>query len=84
MSSVGDAIFKWSWWIMGYQIGFSIILGFAVGYIARKILRYSEERYYRVLMYILLHTNRYIFRKWIDKESFLVYAIALAVSCIIT
>ncbi|KAI8079240.1 Cation/H+ exchanger [Thamnidium elegans] len=60
MNTVGEAIFKWSWWIMGYQIGFSIVIGFVVGYIARKILRFSEER------------------KWIDKESFLVYAIALA------
>ncbi|GAA5800593.1 hypothetical protein HPULCUR_006029 [Helicostylum pulchrum] len=60
MSTVGEAIFKWSWWIMGYQIGFSIVIGFVVGYVARKILRFSEER------------------KWIDKESFLVYAIALA------
>ncbi|KAI9343710.1 Cation/H+ exchanger [Pilaira anomala] len=60
MNTVGEAIFKWSWWIMGYQIGFSIIIGFVVGFIARKILRFSEER------------------KWIDKESFLVYAIALA------
>lgn len=45
MNTVGEALFKWSWWIMGYQIGFSIIIGFVVGFIARKILRFSEERY---------------------------------------
>lgn len=44
MSTVGDAILKWSWWIMGYEIGFSIIIGFLVGFVARKILRFSEER----------------------------------------
>lgn len=49
MSTVGDAIFKWSWWIMGYEIGFSIVIGFVVGFIARRVLRYSEERY--VILY---------------------------------
>lgn len=60
MENFSDAIFKWSWYIMGYEIGFSIIIGFAVGYVARKLLKFSEKR------------------EWIDKESFLVYAIALA------
>ncbi|KAI7883816.1 Cation/H+ exchanger [Mucor mucedo] len=60
MATAGDAVLKWSWYIMGYEIGFSIFIGFAVGYVARKTLRFSEER------------------NWIDKESFLVYAIALS------
>lgn len=82
MTTVSDAIIKWSWWIMGYQIGFSIIIGFAVGYVARKTLRFSEERYYffENLYLFLLTSTITITRKWIDKESFLVYAIALSVS----
>ncbi|KAL7331196.1 hypothetical protein PS15p_203420 [Mucor circinelloides] len=60
MSSATEAIFNWSWYIMGYQIGFSILVGFVVGYVARKTLKFAEKR------------------EWIDKESFLVFAIALA------
>jgi NhaP-type Na+/H+ or K+/H+ antiporter len=62
MSTVGEAILKWSWWIIGYEIGFSIVIGFLVGFVARKILRYSEERYCKyyifhdsVIMHILIH-----------------------------
>ncbi|ORE13353.1 Sodium/hydrogen exchanger [Rhizopus microsporus] len=57
--STSEAIYKWAWGIMGYDIGLSIIIGFVTGYMARKLLRLSEER------------------EWIDKESFLVYTIAL-------
>ncbi|KAK4520034.1 uncharacterized protein ATC70_008162 [Mucor velutinosus] len=60
MSSATEAVFKWSWYIMGYEIGFSILVGFFVGYVARKTLKFAEKR------------------DWIDKESFLVFAIALA------
>ncbi|RCH95520.1 hypothetical protein CU097_014047 [Rhizopus azygosporus] len=57
--STSEAVYKWAWNIMGYDIGLSIIIGFVTGYMARKLLRLSEER------------------EWIDKESFLVYTIAL-------
>ncbi|CEI96039.1 hypothetical protein RMCBS344292_10209 [Rhizopus microsporus] len=57
--STSEAVYKWAWSIMGYDIGLSIIIGFVTGYMARKLLRLSEER------------------EWIDKESFLVYTIAL-------
>ncbi|RCH92529.1 hypothetical protein CU098_009453, partial [Rhizopus stolonifer] len=60
MSSIKEALFQWSWYVMGYEIGFSMVIGLAVGMAARKLLKFSEKR------------------KWIDKESFLVYAIALA------
>jgi uncharacterized membrane protein (Fun14 family) len=48
MANVSEAIFKWSWYIMGYEIGFSIIIGFTVGYVARKVLKFSEKRYYAI------------------------------------
>lgn len=79
MENFSDAIFKWSWYIMGYEIGFSIIIGFAVGYVARKLLKFSEKRYYSIDKSTIAFLIN-IHREWIDKESFLVYAIALAVS----
>ncbi|KAI8647216.1 Cation/H+ exchanger [Parasitella parasitica] len=60
MPSIMVALSKWSWFILGYEIGFSILVGFLVGYIARKTLKFAKQR------------------DWIDKESFLVFAIALA------
>lgn len=60
--SVGAAIGRWAYWIMAFQILLSIVIGFVVGYIARKLLKFAEQR------------------NLIDKESFLVYSIALAVS----
>lgn len=56
----GQAIGKWFYWILAFQILLSIIIGFVVGFIARKALKFAEQR------------------KMIDKESFLVYAVALA------
>ncbi|KAI9309210.1 Sodium/hydrogen exchanger family-domain-containing protein [Cunninghamella echinulata] len=59
-TSTGSAIGKWAYHVMIYQILLSIIFGFVVGYIARKLLKAAETK------------------KLIDKESFLVYAVALA------
>lgn len=56
----GAAIGKWAYWIMAYNILLSIVIGGVVGYIARKVLKYAEQR------------------KLIDKESFLVFSVALA------
>ncbi len=60
--NTGAAIGKWAYWIMAYNILLAIVIGFVAGYIARKLLKYSEQR------------------GMIDKESFLVFAVALAVS----
>ncbi|CEP08860.1 hypothetical protein [Parasitella parasitica] len=57
---VGPAIGKWAYWIMAYNILLSIVIGFVAGYIARKLLKYAEQK------------------RFIDKESFLVFAVALA------
>lgn len=61
----GAAIGKWAYWIMAYNILLSIVIGGVVGYIARKVLKFAEQR------------------KLIDKESFLVFSVALAVSLIL-
>ncbi|KAL0084383.1 Sodium/hydrogen exchanger family-domain-containing protein [Phycomyces blakesleeanus] len=58
---VGPAIGKWAYWTVCYQILLSIAIGFVVGYVARKLLKFAETR------------------RMIDKQSFLVFAIALAV-----
>jgi NhaP-type Na+/H+ or K+/H+ antiporter len=57
MTSASEAIFKWSWYIMGYEIGFSIVIGFAVGYVARKILKFSEKRYVILFTHDLFLTS---------------------------
>ncbi|ORX50878.1 hypothetical protein DM01DRAFT_1408872 [Hesseltinella vesiculosa] len=57
---VGPAIGEWAYHVLVYEILLSIVIGFVVGYVARKLLKLAETK------------------KWIDKESFLVYAIALA------
>ncbi|CAO3643810.1 unnamed protein product [Cunninghamella blakesleeana] len=57
---VGSAIGEWAYHIMVYDILLSVILGFLVGFIARKLLKLAEKN------------------KLIDKESFLVYAVALS------
>lgn len=62
MDSAGAAIGKWAYWIMGYNVILSCIIGFAAGYVARKLLQLSEQR------------------RFIDKESILVFSVALAVS----
>ncbi|GAA5805596.1 hypothetical protein HPULCUR_011116 [Helicostylum pulchrum] len=60
MDSTGAAIGKWAYWIMGYNVILSCIIGFAAGYVARKLLQLSEQR------------------RLIDKESILVFSVALA------
>ncbi|KAI8070788.1 Sodium/hydrogen exchanger family-domain-containing protein [Gongronella butleri] len=57
---VGPALGEWAYHVLVYEILLSTIIGFAVGYVARKLLKLAEKN------------------KLIDKESFLVYAIALA------
>ncbi|KAH8555565.1 Sodium/hydrogen exchanger family-domain-containing protein [Umbelopsis sp. PMI_123] len=56
----GQAIGKWFYWILAFQILLSIVIGFVVGFIARKALKFAEQK------------------QLIDKESFLVFAVALA------
>lgn len=56
----GKAIGLWFGETWGYTIILSIIYGIAVGWIAKELLHYAEER------------------KFVDRESFLVFAIALA------
>ncbi|KAI9276007.1 Sodium/hydrogen exchanger family-domain-containing protein [Sporodiniella umbellata] len=58
--STGAAIGKWFYWIMAFDILLSIVVGFVVGHVARKLLKYCEKK------------------KWIDKQSFLVSSVALA------
>ncbi|ORY04493.1 hypothetical protein K493DRAFT_311348 [Basidiobolus meristosporus CBS 931.73] len=57
--TTGEAIGKWFYMIWAYQILLSIAIGAIVGYIARKLLYFSETR------------------ELVDKESFLVFSIAL-------
>ncbi|KAI8343119.1 Sodium/hydrogen exchanger family-domain-containing protein [Chlamydoabsidia padenii] len=57
---IGDAVGKWAYYILAYEIFFSIFIGFLVGFAARKLLKMAEKK------------------SLIDKESFLVYAIALS------
>ncbi|CAG8499918.1 11164_t:CDS:10 [Funneliformis mosseae] len=40
----GEAIGKWVYFILGYQIVLSIIIGFIIGYVARKLLYFAEAR----------------------------------------
>ncbi|RIA94034.1 Cation/H+ exchanger [Glomus cerebriforme] len=42
--SSGSAIGKWFYYIIGYQILLSIVIGFLIGYVARKLLRFAKER----------------------------------------
>lgn len=42
--NTGAAIGKWAYWIMGYNVLLSCIIGFVAGYVARKLLKYSEQR----------------------------------------
>ncbi|ORX93814.1 hypothetical protein K493DRAFT_222597 [Basidiobolus meristosporus CBS 931.73] len=57
--TTGEAVGKWFYMIWAYQILLSIAIGAIVGYIARKLLYFSETR------------------ELVDKESFLVFSIAL-------
>jgi sodium/hydrogen antiporter len=57
---VGKAIGLWLGETWGYTIILSIIYGTVVGWLAKELLHYAEER------------------KWVDRESFLVFAISIA------
>ncbi|KAI4132745.1 MAG: hypothetical protein LQ347_002479 [Umbilicaria vellea] len=59
----GGARLAMAYWFgetWGYTIILSVVYGFAVGWIAKELLHFAEER------------------KFVDRESFLVFAIALA------
>ncbi|CAK7223601.1 hypothetical protein SCUCBS95973_005234 [Sporothrix curviconia] len=56
----GKAIGLWFGETLGYTILLSVVYGAVVGYIAKELLHYAEER------------------KFVDRESFLVFAISLA------
>jgi NhaP-type Na+/H+ or K+/H+ antiporter len=56
----GDAMGLWFAFTWGYTIILSIIYGAVVGWVAKELLHFAEERNY------------------VDRESFLVFAIALA------
>lgn len=63
----GGARLAMAYWFgetWGYTIILSVVYGFAVGWIAKELLHFAEER------------------KYVDRESFLVFAIALAVGSI--
>ena len=60
----GKAIGYWFGETWGYTILLSVIYGAAVGWLAKGLLHWAEER------------------KYVDRESFLVFAITLAVSCV--
>ena len=59
----GTAIGLWFGETWGYTIILSVVYGATVGWIAKELLHWAEERHY------------------VDRESFLVFAITLAVRC---
>lgn len=60
--SAVNAMGAWFGETWGYTILLSVVYGATVGYIAKELLHWAEERHY------------------VDRESFLVFAITLAVS----
>lgn len=60
--NAGTAVSMWFYETWVYEILLSVIYGATVGWIAKEMLHWAEER------------------KYVDRESFLVFAIALAVS----
>jgi len=58
----GKAIGYWFGETWGYEILLSVLYGAVVGWIAKELLHWAEER------------------KYVDRESFLVFAITMAVS----
>jgi NhaP-type Na+/H+ or K+/H+ antiporter len=60
----GKAVGLWFSEIWVYQIMLSVVYGAVVGWIAKELLHFAEER------------------KYVDRESFLVFAVALAVSAV--
>lgn len=63
--TAGTAIGMWFYETWVYEIILSVVYGATVGWIAKELLHWAEER------------------KYVDRESFLVFAIALAVSLLI-
>jgi len=45
-TSVGEEIGRWAYGVLVYQILLSIAYGFLIGFVARKTLRWAEERQY--------------------------------------
>lgn len=43
--NTGAAIGKWAYWIMAYNILLAIAIGFVAGYVARRLLKFAEQRY---------------------------------------
>lgn len=62
-NSTKNAMGLWFGETWGYTIILSIVYGATVGWIAKELLHWAEEK------------------KYVDRESFLVFAITLAVSC---
>ncbi|CAH1761333.1 1219_t:CDS:10 [Entrophospora sp. SA101] len=60
-NTTGSAISQWIYFVWGYHILFSIVIGIIIGWGAKKLLEIAGSK------------------NWIDKESFLVFAIALAI-----
>ena len=60
----GKAMGLWFYDTWVYVIILSVVYGAVVGYIAKELLHWAEER------------------RYVDRESFLVFAITLAVSCV--
>lgn len=52
---------KWFYETWGYTILFSIVYGGVVGWLAKELLHWAEER------------------KYVDRESFLIHALSLAI-----
>jgi NhaP-type Na+/H+ or K+/H+ antiporter len=59
-AGAGTAMGLWFGETWGYTVLLSIVYGAAVGWLAKRLLHWAEER------------------KWVDRESFLVFAISLA------
>ena len=64
-NSKGWAMAHWFGETWGYTVLLGALYGFVVGWVAKELLHWAEER------------------KWVDRESFLVFAIALAVSLVV-
>ncbi|KAJ1920626.1 hypothetical protein H4219_001184 [Mycoemilia scoparia] len=43
-SGANDAMAKWFYWIWAFEILLSIVIGIVVGYIARKVLYFAQDR----------------------------------------
>jgi NhaP-type Na+/H+ or K+/H+ antiporter len=63
--------------IVLYQICLSILIGAVIGYVARKILRFAEERRYAATLDPVFLRSKLIRTSLIDHESFLSFGVAL-------